>query len=162
MSSIEHIQLMESLCVLVRESKHAASAPVPFDVEAAVAAIGRRNKRLIELEKEHSWRLNLKNAKLKGAVLSGADLSGVVLEGADFSKAYLDHVNLSGAALHGVKFVETNLTGADLSHAEGLTQAQLDKATAKAGHLPNLAGVLDAKTGKPLVWRNGKNGKAKP
>ena len=177
---IEHMQLMESLCALVRRSKHAASAPVPMDVEAAVTAIGRRRKRLIALERENSWRLNLKNAKLKGAVLSGADLAHVVLEGAsmpdvyldraDLSEAVFENANLSRARLTGAdlsradlanaKLNEADLSDADLSQAKGLTQVQLDKAIAEDGHPPKLDGAVDAKTGKPLVWRNGRNGKA--
>ena len=197
-----HIQLMDDLCQFIRRAKHPATSQIPSDVETAIAAIGYRPARHIAAEKKMDWRLNLKNAKLTGAVLAGADLShavldhaylsGAVLDRSDFSeallagahlaKAKLDYADLSGAELAAADLSRADLEGADLSradlaganlkgailtdadlsHAEGLTQAQLDKATAKPGQLPNLVGVLDAKTGKPLVWRNGKNGKAKP
>ena len=47
----------------------------------------------------------------------------------------------------------TNLAGADLNGCEGLTQKQIDRARADPDNSPNLEGVLDAESGKPIVWR---------
>ena len=58
---------------------------------------------------------DLRLSNLQGASFRGADLSGALLAGADFAGATL---------------VETDLREADLSQAENLRQAQLDKAVA--------------------------------
>ena len=101
-------------------------------------------------------------AELPGAKLVGADLSDALLIGTDLSGASLWNANLSGAKLSGA-----NLSGANLSDIEflpdsdsgspgpvtGLTQAQLDEACADPDNPPKLDHVLDAETGKPLVWR---------
>ena len=123
--------------------------------------------------------LQVRTAKLSGAWLTKANLSGADLPNAVLSSARLRQANLSGAKLrHAVlsdaKFwganlskailCDANLSGADLcgidahspAYAEpvrGLTQVQLDEACADPGNPPNLAGVLDAETGEPLVWR---------
>ena len=55
----------------------------------------------------------------------------------DLSEADLNHANLAGA---------------DMSGCKGLTQDQIDRATADSDNPPNLEGVVDAKTGKLLVW----------
>ena len=49
--------------------------------------------------------------------------------------------------------VDTDLSGADLTSCKGLTQEQIDRAASDSGNPPKLEGVVDAKTGKPLVWR---------
>ena len=64
---------------------------------------------------------------------------------ANVSGAYLTNANLSGA-----KF---SFRGDD--PAKGLTQSQLDSARADPDNPPNLEGVVDAETGKPLVWNWG-------
>lgn len=61
--------------------------------------------------------VNLAGAKLKGANLRGADLSGADLRGAD----------LEGAQMHGATLLDTLISDSDLSAAEGLTQAQINK-----------------------------------
>ncbi|MDK9722132.1 MAG: pentapeptide repeat-containing protein [Rhodospirillales bacterium] len=62
--------------------------------------------------------VNLAGAKLKGANLRGADLSGADLRDAD----------LEGAQMHGATLLDTLISDTDLSTAEGLTQAQINKA----------------------------------
>ena len=47
-----------------------------------------------------------------------------------------------------------NFSGTDMQRCEGLTQEQIDEATADSDNPPNLEGVVDAHTGEPLVWRN--------
>ena len=102
-------------------------------------------------------------AQLDHANLSGANLQDVNLSGAHIQYSDLSDANI-GADLPGAFFLKTELCqarflGADLSGARilktvtGLTQAQLDTARADPDNPPTLDGVLDAETGKPLVWR---------
>ena len=54
----------------------------------------------------------------------------------------------------GLDLSGAHLSGANLEHVhEGPTQEQIDQAIADPDTPPNLEGVVDAKTGKPLVWR---------
>ena len=131
------------------------------------------------LRDSHLSDLRAKSAKLSRAWLTNANLSGAILPRADLSRARLRRANLSGgqlrkADLSYAKFwganlseamlQDANLSGADLCGvdapspryrelARGLIQAQLDEACADQDNPPKLDGVLDAKTGKPLVWR---------
>ena len=96
---------------------------------------------------------NMAFAKLKNVDLMYSCLCNTWLVHADLTDAYLWGADLSGA-----KFIGAQLSGASLSasgqHAvKGLTQAQLDQARADPNNPPHLTGVVDAKTGKPLVWR---------
>jgi hypothetical protein len=60
---------------------------------------------------------DLRQAKLKGAVLEGADLKGVNLSNADLSGADLKGANLSDADLSGANLSDANLTAAEISGA---------------------------------------------
>lgn len=101
---------------------------------------------------------NLSDAILRGANLAStkiasANLSNALLDKADLSNADLNSADLSDATLY-----DTNLSGTDLSHeaqgpVTGLTQIQLDCAHADKNNFPKLAGVDDAKSGRPLIWR---------
>ncbi len=98
---------------------------------------------------------NLPGAKLAHARLWNADLSNAVLLEADLSNASFSDANLYGSTLS-----RSNLTGADFSGSKsggspvvGLTQTQLDTTCADPEDTPKLDGVVDAETGKPLVWR---------
>ena len=109
-------------------------------------------------------RANFKGATFEFTVLSGVNFENANLAYSSFSDVILTGSNLSGANLVGAKFeYPTDLTGtnfmnANLSGAEftkectGLTQEQLDQACAYIGRPPKLDGLLDSKTGIPLVW----------
>ena len=73
---------------------------------------------------------DLKEADLRGASLGGADLRGADLEGAKLQGAELSSANLQGAIFGRFQDIgpATNLAGADLGNARGLTQDQLDGA----------------------------------
>ena len=94
----------------------------------------------------------LERANLSRAGFLKADLSGVRLVMADMSGAHF-----LGADLTSANIAEANLSGVKFSDggpqtAQGLTQAQLDDAWADPNNPPELAGVLDAGSGEPLVW----------
>ena len=70
---------------------------------------------------------------------------------ADLSEAFFLASRLSEARIHG-----SDMSGARISSSvTGLTQYQLDAARADPDNPSKLDGVLDAETGKPLVWRGG-------
>ena len=97
---------------------------------------------------------DLSNSNLggAGADLTEADLSGADLTGANLGSANLSNASLEGAILSGTDFSHDWRTGKE-SPARGLTQQQLDTATADSGRPPLLDGVLDSETGTPLSWR---------
>ena len=131
------------------------------------------------LNDAHLSDLQLLDGNLAYARLTNANLSRAVLTGADLSFARLRITNLSGARLRGANLSEAdfwganlcgtilrnaNISGADFcgirsrssayrAPARGLTQAQLDEASAYTDNPPYLEGVLDAETGEQLVWR---------
>ena len=90
-------------------------------------------------------RTNLSDADLTGAMFWNAQMSGALFWGAKLFDAHLDDAKLSGARF--------SISGG-VSPASGLTQAQLDTARADLEKPPKLDGVLDAGTGKQLVWRD--------
>ena len=98
----------------------------------------------------YAWLLgaNLSRAKLWTANLSGANLQNVKLCGSNLMDA-----DLSGAGLLYANLTSTDLSGANLKGCEGLTQEQLDRATADSDNPPKLEGVVDANTGNPIAWR---------
>jgi uncharacterized protein YjbI with pentapeptide repeats len=71
---------------------------------------------------------NLMHAKFPKADFGGADLSGADLSGADLSGADLSGANLYGANLDAAILEDTQLKGVDLTHVEGLTRSQIQKA----------------------------------
>ena len=118
---------------------------------------------------------NLRNSDLSVTVLSTANLNGAMLLRADLSNAKVMGTNFSGAVLKdsilsGAEFTGTPLPQEALNvinnhlpaiapevskvniAATGLTQSQLNEARADPNNPPRLDGVVDAETGKPLVW----------
>ena len=117
------------------------------------------------------WFANLSNANLKSvnffeAQIIEAKLCNSDLRDAEMSKTILMRTDLSDTKLGGAKLFGAVLHGANLSGAvmydseseskqpvKGLTQDQLNMACADPNNPPKLDGfVLDADTGKPLVW----------
>ena len=82
------------------------------------------------------------HADARGADFSGADLTGVRLNGGRFDRASFHGAELTGASLAGASFDGADFSGADLehatiaaadlSHARGLNQDQLDDARGDA------------------------------
>ncbi len=100
--------------------------------------------------------VRLEHANLFYAKLYGADLSHASFGGAKLCNAQLNNANLSGALLYYDRSEISDPTETKIP-ATGLTQAQLDAACADPRYPPQLDDVvLDAETGKPLVWRGGR------
>jgi len=66
---------------------------------------------------------DMRDVDAYGGVFSGSNFSRADLTNASFVGTYLEGANFSGATLAG-----TNLSGAQLARATGLTQAQLNRA----------------------------------
>lgn len=98
-------------------------------------------------------RVDLSSARLRQANLSGASLRDANLCKAVFWSADLSNADFTGANLTGASFGRGRVPGRRRNTAMGLTQAQLDKARSDPGNPPDLEGVIDAETGKQLVWR---------
>ena len=104
------------------------------------------------------------DSDLSSAVLWNANLSRSTILQTDFSNAILIDASLEDAELEGVNFTGANLQGTKLSginfsgnprSAIGLTQSQLNQATADPANPPVIDGLNDAETGKPLTWNGG-------
>ena len=168
-----HVEVMGLFCAFIRyppkgddDGASGDSLEVlPEDVWAAVRAVGARDENRIQIEKEAGFTLRLFDANLSLGILSDANLSGAWAGRANLSNAIAARVNLSNAILAQANFTDTDLTDANVSGADftlgdgeedtkGLTQAQLDEACADPGNPPKLDGVLDATTGKQLVWKD--------
>lgn len=108
--------------------------------------------------------VNLSESRLWHANLAHAQWGEIDLTGADFGHAEDMHGAIfENADMTGAKFVQANLSGVDFTGSgqgpvRGLTQRQLDDACADPDRPPNLDGVIDAKTGAPLVWRGAECG----
>jgi uncharacterized protein YjbI with pentapeptide repeats len=116
-----HRPLLEALCAFVRErtGTEVGDGPPATDVQAALMVIGRRKAigsgradDVVDLTDAH-----IPKANLSGVDLSRFNLSGVNLSGADLRSASLSFADLSGAILNGANLSGANLSGADLSSA---------------------------------------------
>ena len=150
-----------------RVTNELPTKPIRQDVEEVMQIVGDRSQRGVKYEIRKKYYLNLREAKLQSAYLFKAffaggdfcmaDLSDSSLEKCDFSGALFYYSNLAKADFEGANLVGANLSGARFSEngkrrARGLTQSQLESACADANSPPILDGVLDAETGKQLVW----------
>ena len=149
-------------------SRGPAGISVEQDEEDFKLYLRDANLSYLQVRDANLSRAWLTNTNLSRAVLTRANLSSARLRQANLSGAQLRRANLSDAKLWGADLSEAilnnaNLSGADLCGADahspvhkapvrGLTQAQMDRARADPNNPPKLDGVLDAETGKPLVW----------
>ena len=174
-----HVQNLRLLCAFVRnpteDKKYEAKLMsdkrlAREDIQTIINLIIGRKPSEMELEQSEGFRLNFSNAYLNNVFMIGANLSRAIFRKTDLSAAIFWKTDLSRAVLleanlSNTKLWDANLSGAWLTiitdsggveSARGLTQAQLNEARAHIDNPPMLDGVLDAETGKPLVW-NGKN-----
>ena len=178
-----HTQIMNLLCAFVRSHRgvetqvetqvETHSTYRREDVQAAVAAVGSRSAAQIEIEKKEYCRLDFSGADLRrvsffdaglnrwdpgSGTLFPANMKNAFLFGANLEGPHLTRANLNGAHLYGANLedallIRTDLSGASLEHCKGLTQEQIDQATADFDNPPHLENAVDAVTGEPLVWR---------
>ena len=179
-----HVQVMRLFCSFVRNPSSFVNLREDGRAAMDAIGARRERHLRLERDTKYWLNLsgaNLQNASLQGANLSSSELPTVGedvwpnrtctdLSGAHFFRANLESANLknadlsgtdlSSANLSGVDLTGTNLSGAKFSYsgenpARGLTQSQLDNAWPQIGDPPNLEGVVDAETDKPLVWNWG-------
>ena len=175
-----HAQIMNLLCAFVRNHRLVETQEVETyykyrreDVQAAVAAVGSRNAAQIEIEKKQYCLVDFSGADLRrvnfldagfyhwdprSGKFATANMENAHLADANLSSASMTAANFKGAYLHGANFkgailVHTVLSGANLKGCKGLTQEQINMAKVSPDNPPELEGVLDAETGKPIVWR---------
>lgn len=139
-----HIEGMKMLCAFVRNPTRDGSLEgdkMRVDVQAAMDAICSCHARHLGLEADADFELDLRQADLRGLVLTAQDLSNSTnLSEAQLDSAYLRGVKLMGAQLiaaelRGVDFLAANLSGADFTYAN-LHDALLQEA--------NISGALFA------------------
>lgn len=105
-------------------------------------------------------RTDLIGANLSGASIFSSDLSGARLAHANLNAADLPGTDLCGANVPFASFKGTDLSATILSKESGkytvtgLTQHQIYGAVINASNPPDLTGVTDLETGKPLVWES--------
>jgi DnaJ-domain-containing protein 1 len=137
MSDMLHVEALRagSLFWNTWRRKNSDVAPDLNDLTVSVSErqFGRVQGGPIDLSRANLCRARLDQAtlieaNLNGAVLVDADLSDARLEKADLRGANLRNVNLANATLDGAQLESAILYGADLRHARGLTQAQIDRA----------------------------------
>ncbi|MBS0641266.1 MAG: pentapeptide repeat-containing protein [Proteobacteria bacterium] len=114
------------------------------DIAAVLAVISRRSAQNRAREYANSWSLDLRDAVLRRAYLSGAHLEGAnleyahleraVLTDAHLEKAWLMRAHLEGAFLLRAHLEGANLPGAHLRRAD-LTSAHLERANLDRAHL---------------------------
>ncbi|GHE24156.1 pentapeptide repeat-containing protein [Streptomyces capillispiralis] len=86
------------------------------DVQAALTALGSRDR-----DHDGTVRIDLGGVHLLGADLTGADLTEAYLAGADLSGAFLSGASLTNVDLVGADLSDAHLSDADLSDAYLLT-----------------------------------------
>ena len=136
--------------------------------QLSIADLRGVNLRGVNLRGANLRRANLAWANLSGGTLTDTDLSGAQLTGAQLTGGTLSMANLSRATLTRANLTRAILLYADLTDVvlenanlssvilkgcKGLTQEQIDQAVADEDNPPNIEGVVDANTGRPLVWR---------
>lgn len=127
--------VVEVLCAFIRTtSPIIENAPlVPADVQAALTALGRRNR-----AGDNGAVVDLTSANLRGADLSKLNLAEAKLPRAYLAEAKMREVDLSYADLSDANLAATVMTGARLERAD-LTGAYLYKANLTNANLTNAA-----------------------
>ena len=127
------------------------------DIQEALNAIAFCHDRNIEIETRKDYWLDLRGADLRGTDLSLMNLSRAPLR-YDVSKS-LYHMwqigrftDMRDTKLDDVSLLGTNLANVNLSNATGLTQTWLGFARIEPNDVPKLDGVVDANTGRQIVW----------
>ena len=146
-----HVQIMKLLCAfacnptkdenyekkLTERNANPHVLPLPReDVQAAIDAIGSRDKKRVEIETSQDFKLNLIGAALSFARIGNANLSGAMLNYADLSYTNIFSVDLSNANLRGTVMKRADISDTDFTGAS-------------AGAV-DLSGAMIQQRGKPL------------
>ena len=113
----------------------------------------------VDLSDAHIMETNLADATLSSANLTDATLQEVDLSNTDLSQANVSGTRFSSIKHEGALFSREGAKSFGIEPRElyvgvrGLTQAQIDQARADPTNPPQVEGVLDARTGEPIVWR---------
>ena len=142
----DHRQVMQVLAAYVQENSQwdgcpggeQSFQPIPTDIQAILAVLGRLNTEYEEPEQRldlHSTNLQgaslmraklqwamLINADLHGTDLSFANLHGVNFNGTNLQDAVLFAANLEDAYLKDANLQGTDIVNTDLSEVKGLTR----------------------------------------
>lgn len=130
----------------------AVQGPVPGDVGAALAVLGRQSVILkgatSELESVDLRGVDLAGQTIPNVCFAHANLEGANLAEAEFAGATMSGTNLRNANLRAADLTQVDLTGADLAGADltgaKLTGAKLENAT-----------LTDVKTDDTTRWPEG-------
>jgi hypothetical protein len=148
-SEKDHWPIMEVLTAYIRENSQWKETNLPtnrtnrLDIQAILTVIRRRTWSYETADQHLDLReAGLHYADLTGAHLRGAYLTGAYLERAHLERAHLERAHLrdayltgaylEGAYLEGTDLRGTRLEGADLGGAQGVTQPQVDSAIGDA------------------------------
>ena len=143
-----HLQIMPLFCAFVRNPPkddvldktfviegEAMPPLIREDAQAALLAIGRRNSRHIQIEKEKGFRVDL-----HGSNLRNGDVRQCQLDGADLTWANLTNADLESATLVGADLTYANLSGAKMSRADfRKTVCRLARISLTKAHNANFA-----------------------
>lgn len=128
------------------------------DVQAALTAIGRRDRTRPDAGKINLSHLCLSGVDLAEATLAYADLSFTTLEGANLSRVNLDNANLYHADLAETDLADASLNSVNLAQSSlcrtSLSRASLVKALVRGADLSNAKldnADLSQATGYPIT-----------
>ena len=113
----------------------------------------------VDLSNANILETSLSDANLSSAKLTDATLQEVDLSAADLSRADVSGTRFSSIIHKGALFEREYAKSLGIDPIEyyvgvrGLTQAQIDQARADPMNPPQVEGILDARTGEPIVWR---------
>jgi hypothetical protein len=137
MSDLLHVEMLRAGSLVWNSWRHENPDVVPdlkdLKVSISERQFGRMQGGPIDLSRAQLCRAELDQAtlieaNLNDAVLTDADLSNARLEKADLRGADLSDAKLAFATLNGAQLDAAALYGANLRHARGLTQAQINRA----------------------------------
>ena len=167
-----HVQIMKLFCGFLRPSISIAPDDLSDnpglmvgtdylrpemreDHLAVRQVIASRSDEDVALERKLGYRLDLSWVNLRNMIYFNGNLQNI-----NFASASLSRSALQGSSFDSTVFFDLDLSGTLFSFegkdpSKGLTQGQLDMARAFEGDPPILTNVLDAETGKQLVWNGG-------
>ena len=133
-SDRDHMQIMEILCAYIRtnaplDPETSMSRKEPrADIQAALTVIGRRAPDKIALERHKGFRLDLRDADLRGADLRDGDFAQARFWGSNFQFAVLVGTNLKGASLWDANLSYARLIKTRFDAKTNLQNTLFDKA----------------------------------